>query len=233
VVVTTFKVLCDKAKDLAALLKPKQRNAAPPEAITEACRAIDRLKAALLQYLPPSAQEKREAKAHPRGSQIAIFTTADRERKRFFNLTYFQNKFRALPVDERRLIASTAPKTVAGFRDALILYYCRAGKIAGQDLLKKFQADMENEYNSLPQVTKYNHFKSLYRELLVTRDRIDIVSRLSAEFAEENGLMEFAGTNKLKIPAQKKGKNAPRTTPHERLAEVIFKKGTLARLDIE
>jgi hypothetical protein len=230
---TAFTVLCDKAKDLCAGLKPKQRNAVPPEVIAEACRTIDHLRAALLPYLPPSSQEKREAKSHPKGSQITLFTAADRERKRYFNLAYFQNKFRGLPRDKRRLIVSTVPKTVAGLRDALILYWYRAGKQAGQDLLTTFLADLENEYHSLPQVQHYNRLKSLYRELLAVRTPANAVSRLSAEFAEEKDLLAFAKVNKLKIPAQKRGKNAPRSTPHERLAEVIFEKGSLVRLDIE
>jgi hypothetical protein len=229
---TSYKVLCDKAKDLCTLLKPKQRHSLHPEAITEACRTVDLLKATLSRFFPPSAQEKKEAKAHPTGSQIAVFTTADPERKKFFTLAYFRNKFQALSEGERRLIVSTAPKTVAGFRDALILYYYRGGKQSGQDLLRKFQADVETEYNSLPQVQKYQRLKSLYRELLIVRTQADVGYRLIEYIPDEKELAEFARVNKLKIPARKKGKNAPQTTPHERLAEVIFKKGSLARLDI-
>ncbi len=230
---TEFGILCDKAKSLCGMLKPSQRNALPPEVIAEACQAMDLLRATLVPYLPPSVQEKREAKSHPKGSQIALFTTADRERKKYFNLAYFQNKFRSLPLEQRRLLVSTAPKTIAGFREALILYYYRAGKFAGSDLLTRFLSDLEQEYNALPQVQHYLRLKSLYRELLVVRNPADVASRLTDEFPEEKDLLAFVKANKLKVLAQKRGKNAPRTSAQERLAEVIFKKGALVRLDIE
>ncbi len=45
------------------------------------------------------------------------------------------------------------------------------------------------------------------------RTPADAVSRLSGEFAEEKDLLAFAKVNKLKIPAQKRGKNVPRNHP--------------------
>lgn len=229
---TTFKNLCEKAKDLYTLLKPKQPQAVPSDAMVDAYETIDRLMQTLKPYLAASVHEKRRAKAHPTASQIIVFTTADRDRKKYFNLTYFQKRFRDLPADERRLVASTAPKTLAGFRDALILYLYRKGEQTGQDLLKEFHTQTEQDYFSLPAVREYERMKSLYRELLIVRNRGDVASRVCAELQEEADLLKFAKVNKLKIPAQRRGKNVPQTSAHERLAEVIFKKGALVRLDI-
>jgi hypothetical protein len=229
---TTFKELCHKAKELCTLLKPTQRQEVPAEVLSDSWHAIDRLVHELTPYLPASTQERKAAKAHPTATQIALFTTADPDRKKHFNLAYFQKAFRDIPTHERRLIVSTVPKTIAGFRDAVILYYYRAGMHTGQDLLKAFQAHVENDYHSLPHVQEFNRLKLLYRELLVARSPADVTGRLLAELADEQALVAFANANKLKMPAQKRGKNAPQTTAHERLAAVIFKKGSLARLDV-
>ncbi|MEW6114312.1 MAG: hypothetical protein AB1664_19420 [Thermodesulfobacteriota bacterium] len=226
-----YTQLAAEAKELATLLKPKQKHEIPEELISEAQQGLQVLIDRLTPFLPPTPLQKKRAKQNPISSQIHRFVSSDSARKKFFNLAYFQARFRTLPQD-RELIAAQPPATPAAARDAVILYHYRAGKLDEDRSLSALQASLQEDYLSRPEVRELERKRALFRQLMTIVDVTVVADRLMQEFPDESSLRDFAKANKLKIPAQKRGKRAVIESAHERLAKAIHERGAVARLEL-
>jgi hypothetical protein len=225
---TSLTELNDKLAELSKLLKAKTPPVIPENLLSEALNALTSLAAKLESYCPPTPNEKKAAKAHPISSQIVTFTSA-KERKEVFTLDYFKKKVGALPKD-REIVASSFPGTLAGLRDAVILYYFRKGKGDGFKGLKDLRDTVERDYQTRPAVKKAAEAGDLLIDLMRMSDIQRIAAILAEKFPKDAALKKFATQNDLKIPLQPRGKGAIKRTPHERLAEEIHLRGGVARL---
>lgn len=225
---TSLAELNDKLMELSKLLKAKTPPSIPESLLSEALNELTSLTARLESYCPPNQNEKKTAKAHPISSQILTFTTA-KERKDVFTLDYFKKKISALPKD-RELVISSFPQTLAGLRDAVILYLFRKGKRDGFKELRDFRDTVERDYQSRPAVKKAAEAGELLIDLMRVSDVQRIVEILTEKFPKDAALKKFATQNDLKIPAQPRGKDVIKKTPHERLAQEIHLRGAVARL---
>ncbi|MEW6530475.1 MAG: hypothetical protein AB1473_06550 [Thermodesulfobacteriota bacterium] len=228
---TDYTQLAAEAKELATLLKPKQKHEIPSELILEAQQAVQVVIDRLTPLLPPTPRQKKRAKQDPISSQIHRFVASDSARKKFFNVAYFQERFRTLPQD-RELIAAQPPTTPAAARDAVILYHYRAGKLDEGRSLSALQTSLERDYLTRPEVRELERKRALFRKLMATADLTVVARRLMHEFPDESSLRDFAKANKLKIPAQKRGKKAVIESAHDRLAKAIHERGAVARLEL-
>lgn len=225
----SYADLADKAKALEKLFRAKQVPSIPKGVIDSSFDELIKLLRKLEGYFPPSASEKREAKEHPTSVQIANFTTLDPTHKKVFNLKYFQQRFRALPKD-KKIVVSTTPNTLVSLRNGIVLYFYRLGKDAGHEPLKEFLAEIEADYEGHPVVKREAEANKLLRKLLGMDVTEKIESVLTKEFPKEADLKDFAKITGLKIPPKKKGKNAPITSAHQRLAAAINDQGAFARI---
>jgi hypothetical protein len=228
---TDYTELAAEAKELATLLKPKQKHEIPSELILEARQALQVVIDRLMPFLPPTLHQKKKAKQDPISSQIHRFVSSDSARKKFFNLAYFQERFRTLPQD-RKFIAEQPPATPAAARDAVILYHYRAGKLDKGRSLSALQASLQEDYLTRPEVQDLERKRALFRQLMTIQEVTVVADRLMQEFPDESSLRDFAKTNKLRIPAQKRGKKAVIESAHERLAKAIHERGSVARLEL-
>lgn len=229
---TSYKQLSDSAKALAKLLKPGSKNAIPDDVKDTIRSGIDSFIDTLGPYLPPTPEQKKKSKADPTASQISKFVSLNTERKRFFNVNYFQGIFEGLPSD-KNLIASGAPGTLGAAKDAVILYHYRAGQRGDGHSLSELQTRIEADYNDRPEAKEQLRITELYREMLRMGSPEEIAARLAQEFKDEKKLGEFAKSLKLRIPAQSRRKGAVKKSVHARLADAIHKKGSIARLELE
>lgn len=217
---------------LARLLKPGARNVVPRDLIIEATAQIRSLIERLQPYFPPSRAEKRRAKDHPVSAQITRLTTSDSQRRKFFNLAYFQDFLEALP-EKKGLAAVGVPRTLAAAREAVILYYFRAGRADDRRSLTRLLNKLEDDYNNSEQAKAHNRRRELYRELMRLPTAEDAAARLLEEFPKEKDLEEFARALKLDLPARRgRRKTAAKRTLHQQLAEIIHARGSIARLDL-
>jgi hypothetical protein len=228
---TDYTQLAAEAKELVTLLKPKQKHEVPGELVLEAQQALQVVIDRLAPFLPPTPRQKKRAKQDPISSQIHRFVSSDSARKKFFNLAYFQERFRALPQD-RELIAAQPPATPAAARDAIILYHYRAGKLDRGSSLSALQASLQEDYLTRPEVRELERKRALFRQLMTIVDLTVVADRLMQEFPDESSLRAFAKASKLKIPARKRGKSAVIESAHERLARAIYERGAVARLEL-
>ena len=222
----------DKSRQLGKLVSGKTRLQIPDQLLGKAVASLDQLLASLQPYCPPSPYQKRQAKEHPISAQIVNFTTQDSERKKIFDLGYFKRKFEGLPAD-RKIVASSQPKTLPAFRDAVILYYYRQGQQDDFKQLRAFRGEIEADYKNHPQVKRVAEARDILRELLSRKKVKDIASILQGKFPKDADLRDFAKIVKLTIPAQSRAKQAPQKTAHERLAEKIYSQGGIVRMRLD
>lgn len=227
-----YEDLSTIAQVLAKLLKPGARNVIPQDLIIEASTQIRSLVERLRPYFPPTCAEKREAKNHPIVAQITRLTTSDSQRKKFFSLDYFQQLLESLP-EKKGLVAGGIPRTLAGARDAVILYHYRANRTGDELALGRLLARLEDDYRNSDQVKEHNRRRELYRAMMCLPAPEDAATRLLHEFPAEKDLKEFAKAVRVKIPAQSRRIGAQKKSVHLRLAEAIHQRGSIARLDLE
>jgi hypothetical protein len=230
--VRAYTDLADKIKELAKMLSG-QSLPPLPEGITRECLdSVTGVISKLRAYLPPTAKEKSEAKNHSLSAQIVNFTTMDAERKRFFNLGYFRQKFQALPAD-RKTISPTTPTTLPALRDAIILYHYRLGHQHGYQELAALWHEIEDDYKNSPAVRKVAEANELFSDLLGEHELKRIVASLEKAYPAESDLKNFAKMTKLKIPVQSRSKGAPKKTIFERLADQIYMQGGPVRMRLD
>ncbi len=227
-----YEELSTIAQLLARLLKPGARNVIPQDLIIEATTQIRSLVERLRPYFPPTSAEKREAQNNPIATQITRLTTSDSQRKKFFNYNYFKQLLECLP-DKKGLVAGGVPRTLSGARDAVILYHYRAGRTGDCGSLGRLLSRLEEDYRNSDQVKEYNRRRELYRAMMRMPAPEDAAERLLQEFPREKDLKEFAKAVMVKIPAQSRRIGAEKKSAHLRLAEAIYQRGSIARLDLE
>lgn len=229
---TSYKDVANLAKELAAVMKPTLKQPVPQELLDEAGDSLDGLLRRIQPHLPPTPGQKKASRSHPISAQIMKLATQDALAKKFFSAKYFQDRFRSLP-DDRKIVSAAIPKTAAAARDALLLYHYRWGMVDETRDLNTLRESLESDLEASPEVRAARSRKKLYRELMQVGNVEEIAARLEEHFPKEADLKAFAKENKLKIPAQKRGKNVVQRTTYERLAPVIHEQGAIARLKIE
>ncbi len=227
-----YQELVQLVKDLNTVFGRKTKPALPEKAVDTALRALMEARKAVEPYLPPTPAQKKAAKDHPIASQIKSLTSSNADRKKFFTAEYFKKRFRQLPSEDRKLITQKEPATVKAYLDALILWHYRKGLTDDFASLKDLREQIKADFENSPEQRAKSEANRIYRELALLEDPAEVARRLEQLFAEEKQLKEFADTLSMKIPAQSRAKKAPKKTSHQRLADAIHAKGSLARLEV-
>jgi len=226
----------DKVKSILTLVESWAKGKVPDipaQKLEQLVNEFDRLLVDMKKIGPPSPTKEDSALAlkHALGSQIVNFTTFDAKRKRFFCPAYFEGKFSSLPKDRQVYLAATGKKTA--FREALILYHWWNSRNDGFRGLDEFWGQIQSDYRNSPEVRKVAEAQAIVDELMGLSDVSETAARLLKAFPTDAALKEFAKLVSLKIPAQAKGKGAPRLTAHQRLAKEIHSQGGVSRLELD
>ncbi|MEW6348908.1 MAG: hypothetical protein AB1646_07575 [Thermodesulfobacteriota bacterium] len=227
-----FKEFATQVKQLAKLISGTPSQTIPDTKLASWTNAVSSICSELDSYLPPTAAEKKRAKAHPVAAQIIAYTSNDFQRKRFFDKGYFRNKFEGLP-PTRHLVAPADLETasVAAIRDALILHYYRQGEgdrqTNGLELLRR---ELETDFKANPATTATENAKEIFRSLMKEEEVPSVAALLKDKFPDVRVLNEFARAIRVTIPAQSKRKGAPKESVHERLARAIHSQGAVTRM---
>jgi len=204
------------------------------KAISEVQALSRRLKKSYEAPRAPAKSDLAIAKAHPVSARIVNFTTMDGDRKRFFNLAYFKQKFQRLPEDRKAVsVALPRKKAAAGYLDAILLYHHWKGKSVPERRLSKFLQEIETDYRKSPAASQVEEARLIFRKLLSQKTVSKIAAALVTSYPSESELKAFAKAANLKIPPARKGKMTPKMKVHERLAEKIFNDGALVRMELK
>ncbi len=227
-----LKKVASTAKKVSRILNSAKARHIPKDTLTQIEKYLNNSIEVITPVLPPSPAEKREAREHPLSSEIVNFATQDSDHKRVFNLDYFKTRFKSLPED-RKIIAPNMPRTMAALRNAIILYYYRKGKDDNYYGLKGLKEEMVNHYQSHPEIQKKERARDFFEKLMRCDDKKIVARKLATSYPELPELKDFSRLIGIKIPTQKKGKNALKKTAWERLAEAIHSAGAVSRSKLE
>jgi hypothetical protein len=179
-----------------------------------------------------SKKDMNAALAHSISAEICSCVSLDKERKAFFTTDYFKRKFEALPKDRERVAAFIKGTKPSAYLNPLLLYHYLSGPEQSGMALKSFLDEIRSEYKNSPAVMRREAARSLFRKLLAVKDVKAVTAELETSLPAEDQLKGFVKMIGMKIPAQARGKGAPRKTAYERLAEAIHREGAVVRMDL-
>jgi hypothetical protein len=222
---SAYDVFLKNWSALAELLSKKSYGGIPDKVWEKPSKDLDKLITVLTPYFTepkvPTSADIKTIKGHGITAQIKAAVSKDRERKAFFSVAYFKEKFASL---SDRDLSQALPKgtTKDAYLTAFLIY--RYWKASPEPVrgLERAAREIEEEYENSPGVKQAEQARILYRELLKESDFNRVVAVLQTKYPDKAAVGTFAKAVGLKIPAGKK-------PIRDRLALKILTAGELVR----
>lgn len=222
---SAYDVFLKNWSALAELLSMKPYGGIPDKVWEKPSKDLDKLVRVLAPYFTepkvPSSADIKTVKGHEITAQIKAAVSKDKDRKAFFSVAYFKEKFDSLPDRDLSRVLQKGT-TRDAYLTAFLVYHYWKGRPEPVRGLERAAEEIEAEYQNSPGVKQAVQARVLYRELLKESDFNRLVAVLQAKYPDKAAVGSFAKAVGLKIPAGKK-------PIHDRLALKILKAGELVR----